>query len=138
MIGNNIKNIREQRGISKAELGKRCATDAAMISRLESGERNLTLDWMGKLANALGCAPWELLPQSWQPTANSIDDTERFFRILRGVNRALHDLHKTSPEEEKLRFVMYLYTEGYAKSDETIAANDNEILRAVKVAWRTA
>lgn len=134
MIKNNIKNLRSIRGISSSDLASRAGTDQSMITRLESGERSLTLDWIERLSGALNCEPWELLPIEWQPQTKTIDDQPRLLRILDSVNTALKELKKTAPDKEKMQFVLYLYNEGYAKEYDEVA-NDNEISPIVKAAF---
>ena len=137
MVENNIKSVRQSKGLSTTQLAEILGVSQPTVTRWEQGRRNLTLENLGAIAAALGCAAWQLLPTAWQPRQKFIDDQERFFRILGSVNRALDDQHQTVPEEEKLRLVMYLYNEGYGRA-ATRAANDNDISRAVKIATRAA
>lgn len=58
---NNIAHFREERGWSRPELGKRMGTSAQQIERLEKGQRNLTVDWIDKAADALGVRPADLI-----------------------------------------------------------------------------
>ncbi len=44
------------------ELGRRSRTTASQISKLERGERRLTVEWMTRLAKALNCRREDLLP----------------------------------------------------------------------------
>ena len=137
MVENNIKSVRQSKGLSTTQLAEILGVSQPTVTRWEQGRRNLTLENLGAIAAALGCAAWQLLPTAWQPRQKFIDDQERFFRILGSVNRALDDQNQTVPEEEKLRLVMYLYNEGYGRA-ATRAANDNDISRAVKIATRAA
>lgn len=45
---------REKAGLTQAELAERIGTDQASISRIERGERNITLETLAKLAKVLG------------------------------------------------------------------------------------
>lgn len=65
---NRIRDIRREKGLTLAEVGLRCAppTTAQTIGRLETGMRNLSLDWMNRIARALEVAP-ELLLRGEQP-----------------------------------------------------------------------
>lgn len=137
MTENNIKFIRQSKGISTTKLAEMLGVSQPTVTRWEQGHRNLTLENLGTIAAALGCAPWQLMPTAWQPKQKFIDDQERFFAILSSVNKALNDLNQTVDEQEKLRLVMYLYNEGYGRAP-TRAANDNDISRAVKIATRAA
>ncbi len=59
---NRIRDIRKEKRLTLAEVAERCAppTTAQTIGRLETGMRNLSLDWMNRIAAALGVEP-ELL-----------------------------------------------------------------------------
>ena len=45
---------REKAGLTQAEFAERIGTDQASISRIERGERNITLETLAKLAKVLG------------------------------------------------------------------------------------
>ena len=45
---------REKAGLSQAELARKIGTDQASISRIERGERNITLETLAKITRALG------------------------------------------------------------------------------------
>ena len=62
-ISENIWRIREAKGFSRTQLAQRCspATSSQQIERLEKGERRLTIDWIERLAKALGVDPGELI-----------------------------------------------------------------------------
>lgn len=49
-----IANEREKVGITQADLAKRLNTTQSVISRIESGKQNLTLDMLQRIAEALG------------------------------------------------------------------------------------
>jgi transcriptional regulator with XRE-family HTH domain len=60
---NRIRDVRKQKGLTLAEVGAACdpPTTAQTIGRLETGMRNLSLDWMNRIAEALGVEPETLL-----------------------------------------------------------------------------
>lgn len=58
---NKIRYWRERRGISQERLGELCHTSGAQISRLETGDRNLTVDWLYRIAKVLMIHPGNLL-----------------------------------------------------------------------------
>ena len=59
---NRIRDIRKQKGLTLADVAAACrpATTAQTIGRLETGMRNLSLDWMNRIGAALQVDP-ELL-----------------------------------------------------------------------------
>jgi transcriptional regulator with XRE-family HTH domain len=65
---NQIKDLRKTRGWSQDELAHRSGTTNQMISMLERDKRGLTVHWMERLANALGCLPADLLAKPDGPT----------------------------------------------------------------------
>ena len=73
---NNIRTVRRAKGLTLDEVAKRCdpATTAQTIGRLETGTRTLSLDWMNRIAAALGVDASELvhLPQDTQLSISAI------------------------------------------------------------------
>ncbi|WP_426571251.1 helix-turn-helix domain-containing protein [Aquihabitans sp. McL0605] len=61
VVRERVRALRLDQGTSLAELGERCNMSASMISRLETGERRLTVDHLAALARGLGVAVDELL-----------------------------------------------------------------------------
>ncbi len=61
---NRIKELRQSRGWSQQQLADRVSpkTTQPQIDRLEKGERKLSLEWMERIAPALGVDPTALLP----------------------------------------------------------------------------
>lgn len=58
---NGVKVCRARAGISQEELARRVGTNRQQIQRLETGYRKLTLDWIERLAKALGCEPDDII-----------------------------------------------------------------------------
>lgn len=60
---NRIRDVRKQKGMTLADVAAACSppTTAQTIGRLETGMRNLSLDWMNRIAAALGVEPETLL-----------------------------------------------------------------------------
>ncbi len=57
-----LRELRERRGWSQAELGRRAGVSASTVNRAERGEtRTLSLGNLEKLAQALGVQPGSLL-----------------------------------------------------------------------------
>lgn len=71
---NRIRELREQRGLSAEKLAALVGTTQAQISRLENGQRRLTVDWMNRIASALGIKPQDLIAPA--PVANFANDAE--------------------------------------------------------------
>ena len=65
-IGVAIAEAREKSHLSQNELGKRLGTTQSVVSRIENGNQNLTLNMLAKIAYILHCElslqmrPWRL------------------------------------------------------------------------------
>lgn len=59
-FGQQLKRVREEKGITAAELGRRTFIDKPHITRLEKGGTNPTLTTLIKLAEALDIEVHEL------------------------------------------------------------------------------
>lgn len=65
-IGDRIRALRRQRGLSLAELADRVGTSLQHVSRLERGENDLLLRWLPPFARALRVRVVDLLPPDGQ------------------------------------------------------------------------
>ena len=54
-IGENIKKLRTEKGISQTELAQRVCVSSPMISMIERGTKNLTVELGKAIADALDC-----------------------------------------------------------------------------------
>lgn len=63
---NRIEIIRKSRSpkITQEQLADACNTTKQTIGRLANGKQPLTVEWMEKIAAALGCEPYELLTEA--------------------------------------------------------------------------
>ncbi len=61
-LPNRLRECRKRANMSMNALAERVGTSKSQIDKLERGERRLSLDWMIRLAQALGCHPIEFLP----------------------------------------------------------------------------
>jgi transcriptional regulator with XRE-family HTH domain len=59
---NRISVLRHAKGLSLSNLAEAVGTTKAQIQKLERGDRRLSLDWMDKVARALGVKMSDLLP----------------------------------------------------------------------------
>ena len=60
-LGDNLKRIRTEKGISQGEIARILETDKGFLSNIENGKTNPTLATISKLAKALGVSTDELL-----------------------------------------------------------------------------
>lgn len=61
IVGNNIRRLRQRIGWSQEELADQCSLHRTYIGGIERGERNITLETLATIANALNCTPTELM-----------------------------------------------------------------------------
>lgn len=60
-FGANLRQFRNEKGLSQRDLFALCNIDNAEISRMENGEVNVTLNTLTQLAEALDIPAWMLL-----------------------------------------------------------------------------
>ena len=60
-LGENIKRIRTEKGMSQGDICRATGADRAYISNIESGNKNPTLETLAKIADALDVKIDELL-----------------------------------------------------------------------------
>ena len=83
---NRIREEREKKGWSQSELAERCNTTNQQISRLEAGQRELTLSWMERLGRALGVNPVHILPpELTQDPFDPLDQTGFEWSDMEGI-----------------------------------------------------
>jgi transcriptional regulator with XRE-family HTH domain len=61
LLGSNVRRLRRAKGISQEELALDAGMKRSYLSDLERGTRNPTVRALGRLAEALGCDPADLL-----------------------------------------------------------------------------
>ena len=60
-MSNFLKKIRTEKGLTLEELARKIGTTKATISRLETGQRQLTTKWISDLAEGLGVPEYVIL-----------------------------------------------------------------------------
>ncbi|MCF7815877.1 MAG: helix-turn-helix domain-containing protein [Candidatus Pacebacteria bacterium] len=60
-LGNNLKKIRTEKGLSQVDIARELCVSRGFVSNIESGKRNPTLSTLTRLATALGVSTNELL-----------------------------------------------------------------------------
>lgn len=63
-MGNNLKKLRMKAGYSQPVLAKMMGTTKNQLIKLEKGDRQLSLDWIEKAADALGVDAGDLVSDS--------------------------------------------------------------------------
>ena len=65
-VRRRLRALRLAKGMSQAELARRTNMAASTLSRLESGDRHLSIDHIAPLATALGVSVGELIASTAQ------------------------------------------------------------------------
>jgi len=60
LFGQRLRELRERRSVSQEKLAARAGLNRTYISKIERGQRNITLDTITRLAEALECPITEL------------------------------------------------------------------------------
>ena len=110
---NRVREWRRRKGLSIEELARSSRTTASQISKLERGERRLTVDWMTRLAKALGCRREDLLPSEMEGPARSAPvlplDRELLRRMARVLARHLQEERLELSQQRFLETAMALH-----------------------------
>jgi transcriptional regulator with XRE-family HTH domain len=61
VAGSNIRRIRQERGLSQEQLADLAKLHRTYIGGIERGERNVSLNNLARIAEALGVSPADLL-----------------------------------------------------------------------------
>ncbi|MEM6559549.1 MAG: XRE family transcriptional regulator [Myxococcota bacterium] len=69
---NRLRELRHAAGLTLQQLADRVGTTAPTVSRLEKGDRELTVKWMRRFGDALGLRPSEILEVSPKLTAQVV------------------------------------------------------------------
>jgi len=119
---NRARQIRETRSLSLQNIADACDTDSSNISRLETGDRKLNFEWMQKIAQALDCQPYDLLPNA--PTLNDqyIDTYYPLESLFETIRDKIHD------DDYKSSYTAYLGHEGASTIAKKIGEEAFEVI----------
>jgi transcriptional regulator with XRE-family HTH domain len=103
---NKLKSIRKKYGISQNELARRLGTTQGQVCRLEKSTRQLTQNWIERIARVLGCTQAELLGEDApEPLTNREKALLEIFRNLPereqdGLLAAFNALAQPAPDRD--------------------------------------
>ena len=80
-----LRDAREQRGISRRQLARETGISRATLDEVENLHRGAYKSTIRKLADALGCAPWELTGVN--PWTLSEKERQAFNRLVESGGR---------------------------------------------------
>src|SRR5690242_1244217 len=76
MIGERIRDLRKQRGLTLQALGELCGMSVQQIHRLERGHRRLTVEMLEQICNGLGVDMFALVRNAEQVPVLGVLDHE--------------------------------------------------------------
>ena len=85
---NRIAEFRKARGLTLQALADRVGASNQQISHLEKGRRGLTVDWVDRIADALGCHPFDLLDA---PPQAKTERERALLELFRGMSDEQQD-----------------------------------------------
>ncbi|MFJ9501560.1 helix-turn-helix domain-containing protein [Brevibacillus centrosporus] len=90
IVGERLRNIRKERGLSQEELAHLASLHSTYIGQLERGEKNATLESLEKVVGALGVSLEELF-RYIQPSTVENDDITLAQIVNRLKGRSIED-----------------------------------------------
>jgi transcriptional regulator with XRE-family HTH domain len=100
-VGENIKRIRKQRGLTQKELGEKIGLSDAQVSNIEKGKRSTSIDRQVKIAEALKCNVsdfyeddqkmelqenmWAVFGQKMNKQGISPEQAEKWIRLAKSI-----------------------------------------------------
>ena len=118
-LNNRIREIRKSRELGLAELAERIGISMSTMSKLETGQIQLTVAYIDKLARALSVPSVALLPQA--ENAMSSIDNSLLAEILTVVREILLGKKLDIDPARHAAIVTRLYEEFLARSEATTA-----------------
>ena len=99
-FGKRVRELRKRAGLSQAKLADVCGDGfvAQSVGEIERGERNCTLQTIGRLAKALKCEPAELF----------LFDPKTVGKSLSLLDARIADLWKAADEQSKRKAIRIL------------------------------
>ncbi|MCX6218300.1 helix-turn-helix transcriptional regulator [Spirosoma sp.] len=89
MISENIKAIREKKGIKQSDIARALGIEPTNYPRIEKREKRLTIEMLEKIAEVLGVSILELLGYNSSPQPERIKELEGKVIRLRTANKVL-------------------------------------------------
>lgn len=96
LVGNRIMWQRAELGLSQRDLAKACQMDPSNLTRIETGQRNWTIDTIDKLATELNLSLAQLFAEGEPDEPNqATDDSDLGIRV-----RVYRDRSRTTDQDE--------------------------------------
>lgn len=85
LIGEQIRNIRKDRGMTQEALANECGFQYSYLSDIERGERNISIETLEKIINALDVIPAEIFNFTHATTDNEVIEKRMVIESLRAL-----------------------------------------------------
>ena len=85
LIGEQIRNIRKERGMTQEALANACGFQYSYLSDIERGERNISMETLEKIVEALGVVPAEIFNFSHANTDNESIEKRMLIESVRAL-----------------------------------------------------
>lgn len=118
---NKLNEIRRSRGLSMDRLAEKMNTSRGQVYNLETGKRQLTQRWMYRLAEALECAPEDLLPTTKGVKYEFDDDLIK--KCGDAILDVAHSRHRKLTPSELIAYTILLYR--HVMEFRTAPSNEN-------------
>lgn len=118
-LNNRIREIRKTRELGLAELAERIGVSMSTMSKLETGQIQLTVAYIDKLARALNVPSMALLPRPDDDEAQSPIDASLLAEILATVRELLLAKKLDIDPAKHAAIVTRLYEEFLARNEAT-------------------
>src|SRR5215208_1009370 len=124
-IGRRIQELRESRGMSKAELARRGGTTRNTLYRIEAGKTKPSSAMVAQIARGLDLDPGELFPKA-EGVPNSLDELleRRGARTRYLADKNLSDTLEQLPEEDVLQVAREVREEREALAEDRARLNE--------------
>jgi transcriptional regulator with XRE-family HTH domain len=94
---NRLQHFRKARRLPRTALAKAAGMSEVHLANLESGTSELTVNWLIRLADVLGCHPWELVDPTYEhrrtpSKAGRVNASRRRRRLSRTVTAGVSQI----------------------------------------------
>jgi len=134
---NRVREVRKARGLGLADLAKKIGVSMSAMSKLETGQMQLTVRYLDKISKALDVSPASLLPPD--PGGPSMINNSLLAEVLTVVREILVKKNIDIDSARHAAIVTRLYETFLARGDadsDDVKAEANNIIAYEALATR--
>lgn len=132
----NIKEVRKKKGLTQGDLGKKLGYTTGHVSSLERGAKNLYFKDAIKIAEALNCSLYDLIPEVNQKQLKIVSNNPNPMYVDKDLLLSCIDMIKELEHEEVILFeekefwdiAIELYIEALKLKDESGKINHTKLI----------